>query len=133
MYDVIVIGAGVIGASISRELAKYNLKTLVLEKNSDVGDETSSANSAIIHSGYDPHPGTLKAELNVSGNDMFDKLCEELDVEFKRIGSLTVATNLEEAETLSKLYQNAIANGVDVEMVCCGKLREIEPTYFNTT
>lgn len=127
MYDVIVIGAGVIGASISRELAKYNLKTLVLEKNSDVGDETSSANSAIIHSGYDPHPGTLKAELNVSGNDMFDKLCEELDVEFKRIGSLTVATNLEEAETLSKLYQNAIANGVDVEMVCCGKLREIEP------
>ena len=127
MYDVIIVGAGVIGASVARELAKYNLKTLVLEKNSDVGDETSSANSAIVHSGYDPHPGSLKAELNVLGNEMFEKLCEELDVEFDRIGSLTVATNLEEADYLSKLYQNALENGVEVEMVCCGKLHEMEP------
>ena len=127
MYDVIIIGAGVIGASIARELAKYEIKTLVLEKNSDVGDETSSANSAIVHSGYDPHPGTLKAELNVLGNDMFSKLCEDLDVEFKRIGSLTVATNLEEADYLSELYKNGLDNGVEVEMVCQGKLREMEP------
>ena len=127
MYDVIIVGAGVIGASIARELAKYKLNILVLEKNSDVGDETSSANSAIVHSGYDPHPGTLKAELNVLGNEMFDKLCKELDVEFQRIGSLTVATNLEEADYLTKLYQNALLNGVDVEMVCCGKLHEMEP------
>lgn len=131
MYDIIIIGAGVIGASIARELAKYELKTLVLEKNSDVGDETSSANSAIVHSGYDPHPGTLKAELNVLGNEMFTKVCEDLDVEFKRIGSLTVATNLEEADTLTKLYQNGLENGLengrDIEMVCQSKLREMEP------
>ena len=127
MYDVIIIGAGVIGASIARQLAKYKLNTLVIEKNSDVGDETSTANSAIVHSGYDPHPGTLKAELNVLGNDMFDQVCEDLDVEFKRIGSLTVATSLEEADYLSKLYQNALQNGVEVEMVCQGKLREMEP------
>lgn len=127
MYDIIIIGAGVIGASIARELSKYQLKTLVLEKNSDVGDETSSANSAIVHSGYDPHPGTLKAELNVFGNHLFTKLCEDLDVEFERIGSLTVATNLEEADYLSKLYQNGLENGVEMEMICQGKLREMEP------
>ena len=127
MFDVIIIGAGVIGSSIARALSKYQLKTLVLEKNSDVGDETSSANSAIVHSGYDPHPGTLKAEMNVLGNDLFGNLCKELDVEFERIGSLTVATNLEEAEYLTELYKNGIENGVEVEMICCEKLREMEP------
>ena len=93
MRDVIIIGAGVIGSSIARSLSKYNLNVLVLEKNSDVGDETSSANSAIVHSGYDPHTGTLKAEMNVLGNKLFTEVCEDLDVEFERIGSLTIATN----------------------------------------
>lgn len=127
MYDIIIVGAGVIGATIARNLSKYNLKTLVIEKNSDVGDGTSCANSAIVHSGYDPHPGTLKAELNVLGNQMFTKVCEELDVEMKRIGSLTVATSLEEADTLTKLYENGLQNGVEVEMICQEKLREMEP------
>lgn len=127
MYDIIIVGAGVIGATIARNLSKYNLKTLVIEKNSDVGDGTSCANSAIVHSGYDPHPGTLKAELNVLGNEMFTKVCEELDVEMKRIGSLTVATSIEEAETLTKLYENGLQNGVEVEMICQEKLREMEP------
>ena len=64
MYDIIIIGAGVNGACIARNLSKYQLNVLVIEKNGDVGDGTSCANSAIIHAGYDPHPGTLKAELN---------------------------------------------------------------------
>ena len=127
MRDVIIIGAGVIGSSIARSLSKYNLNVLVLEKNSDVGDETSSANSAIVHSGYDPHTGTKKAEMNVLGNKLFTEICEDLDVEFDRIGSLTIATNDEEVATLDSLYQNALANGVKVEMIDQEKLFEMEP------
>ncbi|MBO4666934.1 MAG: NAD(P)/FAD-dependent oxidoreductase [Bacilli bacterium] len=126
-YDVIIVGAGVIGATIARNLSKYNVKTLVLEKNNDVGDETSCANSAIVHSEYDPHPGTLKAELNVKGCEMFTKVCEELDVELKRIGSLTVATNEEEEATLQKLLENGKENGVDVRIVGQEELRKMEP------
>lgn len=127
MFDVIIIGAGVIGASIARELSKYKINTLVIEKNSDVGDETSSANSAIVHSGYDPHPGTLKAELNVKGNKMFDEVCKDLDVEFDRIGSITIATTEEEVETLKELAKWGEANGAPVELITKEKLWEIEP------
>ena len=88
MYDIIIIGAGVNGCFIARTLAKYKLDILVLEKESDVGDGTSAANSAIVHSGYDPHTGTLKAELNVLGNKMYPDICKELDVSFKMNGSL---------------------------------------------
>ncbi len=126
-YDVIIVGAGVIGATIARNLARYNVNTLVLEKNNDVGDETSCANSAIVHSGYDPHPGTLKAELNVKGCEMFTKVCDELDVELKRIGSLTVATNAEEEETLEKLLVNGKENGANVRIVLQDELRKMEP------
>lgn len=126
-YDVIIVGAGVIGATIARNLSRYQVKTLVIEKNNDVGDETSCANSAIVHSGYDPHPGTLKAELNVKGCEMFTKVCRELDVELERIGSLTVATNEEEEETLKKLLENGKENGVDVRIVGQEELRKMEP------
>ena len=127
MFDIIIIGAGVIGASIARTLSKYKLNILVIEKNSDVGDETSSANSAIVHSGYDPKPGTLKAKYNVLGNQMFDKLCEELDIEFERIGSLTIATSKEEDDKLIELYNNGLKNGVETEIISKEKLFEIEP------
>ena len=90
-FDVLIIGAGVSGALIARNLSKYDLKVALLDKENDVGNLTSNANSAIIHSGYDPVPGTNKAKFNVLGNKMFDQLCEELDVEFQRVGSLTVA------------------------------------------
>ena len=126
-YDVIIVGAGVIGATIARNLSRYSVKTLVLEKNNDVGDETSCANSAIVHSGYDPHPGTLKAELNVKGCEMFTDVCRELDVELKRIGSLTVATNEEEEATLDELLKNGLINGADVRIVEQDELRKMEP------
>ena len=74
MYDVVVIGAGVIGCAVARELSKYKLKVLVLEKESDVCSGTSKANSGIIHAGFDAEPGTLKGELNAKANLMFDKL-----------------------------------------------------------
>ena len=92
IHDVLIIGAGVTGTMIARELSKYFLDVVILDKNNDAGDATSSANSAIIHSGYDPEPGSLKAKFNVLGNAKYPKLVEELDVPFIQCGSLTIAT-----------------------------------------
>ena len=126
-YDVIIIGAGVVGAQIARRLSKYKLNILVLEKENDVGDGSSSANSAIIHSGYDPIPGTLKAKLNVLGNQMYDEICSDLDVEFKRIGSLTLSNTEEEDEMLKELVLRAEQNNVEVKLINQEELRQIEP------
>lgn len=112
MYDVAIIGAGVIGASIFRELTKFNLKVVILEKENDVAMGTTKANSAIIHSGYDPEYGTLMAKYNVKGNEMFEDLCKELSVPFKRNGSLVIAFDEEEMELIKKLYENGIKNKV---------------------
>lgn len=127
MYDVLIIGAGVTGCFIARELSKYNINVLVVEKNNDVGNETTSANSAIVHSGYDPLPGSLKAKLNVEGNAMFDKVCEELDVSFKRIGSITVALDEKEVEILKSLQERAKQNGVETILLSKEELLEKEP------
>ncbi|HNZ50235.1 MAG TPA: NAD(P)/FAD-dependent oxidoreductase, partial [Bacilli bacterium] len=127
MYDVIIIGAGVNGAFIARDLAKYQLKILVIEKENDVGDVTSCANSAIIHSGYDPHPNTLKAKLNVLGNAMYDEICRDLDVEFSRLGSLTLAFSDEEAEQIPFLMERAQKNGVPVQLLNHDEILSMEP------
>ena len=79
MFDVIVVGAGIVGSLIARKLSSYQLSVAVLEKEPDVGNVVTMANSAIVHSGYDPVPGTLKAKLNVLGNKMMDKVCEEIN------------------------------------------------------
>lgn len=112
MYDVAIIGAGVIGASIFRELTKFKLKVVILEKENDVAMGTTKANSAIIHSGYDPEHGTLMAKYNVKGNEMFEGICKELSVPFKRNGSLVIAFSEEELELLKILYENGIKNKV---------------------
>lgn len=127
MYDVIIIGAGVIGTSVARELAKYKAKILLLDKESDVGNGTSMANSAIVHSGYDPKFGTNKAKHNAIGNGMYDLLCKELDVEFKRIGSLTCATNKEELDIITSYVDNALKNGVEVQILNKEQTKKIEP------
>ena len=127
MFDVLIIGAGITGCFIARELSKYNLNVLVVEKNNDEGNETTSANSAIVHSGYDPLPGSLKAKLNVEGNAMFDKVCEELDVSFKRIGSITVALDEKEVEILKSLQERAKQNGVETILLSKEELLEKEP------
>ena len=87
MHDVIIIGAGAVGSFIARSLSAYKLHTLVIEKETDVGDVTSMANSAIAHSGYDPVPGTNKAKFNVLGNKMMPEVCKDLDVEFEMNGT----------------------------------------------
>lgn len=128
MFDVIIIGAGVIGCSVARELSKYNLKTCVLERCSDVSEGTSKANSAIIHAGYDAEPGTLKAKLNVKGNSMFDKLSKELDFPFKRNGSMVLCFSKDDMGKLNELAERGRKNGVpDIEILDGSKVREMEP------
>lgn len=126
-FDVIIIGAGVIGANVARELSSYNCSTLLLEKASDVCARASMANSAIVHSGYDPVPGTKKAYFNVKGNKMFDELAKRLDVPFYRIGSLTIAMSDKDVETLKMLEGRAKINGVPVQLLNHDELLEIEP------
>lgn len=112
MYDIAIIGAGVIGASIFRELMKYDVKVVVIEKENDVAMGTSKANSAIVHAGYDPKEGTLMAKYNVRGNEMFEKICSELSVPFKRNGSLVLAFDEADMETIKALYENGNKIGV---------------------
>ena len=90
MYDVIIIGAGVSGSAVARELSRYKIKVGVLEKEEDVCSGTSKANSGIVHAGYDAAEGSLMAKLNVRGNEMMEALARDLDIPFKRTGSLVI-------------------------------------------
>ena len=112
MYDIIIIGAGVIGTSAARELSRYDLDIALLEANYDVATGSSGANSAIVHAGYDCTPGTLMARLNVKGNEMYEQTASELDVPFKRIGSMVIALTDEDMDTLNVLLKNGRRNGV---------------------
>ncbi|NLV74156.1 MAG: NAD(P)/FAD-dependent oxidoreductase [Chloroflexi bacterium] len=111
-YDVVIIGAGAVGSLIARELARYQLSILLIDKNSDVGEGTTKANTAIVHAGYDAKPGSAKARLNVAGNRMFEILCGELDIEFDRCGTLVAAMDADDLRTLEALRERGIANGV---------------------
>ncbi|HCW54825.1 MAG TPA: FAD/NAD(P)-binding oxidoreductase [Clostridium sp.] len=128
MYDVAIIGAGVIGTSIFRELTKYNLKVVILEKEKDVSMGTSKANSAIVHAGYDPKHGTLMAKYNVRGSEMFEDLCKELSVPYKNNGSLIIGFNNEDMKTISELYENGNENGVKgLKILNKDEVLELEP------
>ena len=128
MYDVIIIGAGVSGAAIARELSRYEANVCVLEKCDDVCEGTSKANSAIIHAGFDAPAGSLMAKLNVRGNEMMDDLCRDLDVPFKRNGSMVVCIHKEALDGLKDLYNRGIENGVkDMKILSREEALELEP------
>ena len=112
MYDVVVIGAGVVGCAIARQLSRYKVRVAVLEAGTDVAMGASRANSAIVHAGYDCKPGTNMARVNVAGNALFDEWCRDLHVPLKRIGSLVVAFSEEEMEKVRQLYDQGVQNGV---------------------
>ncbi len=111
-YDVAVIGAGVVGALITRELSKYNIKTALLERCNDCAMGATKANSAIVHAGFDAVPGTLKAKLNVRGVELMKTFCRELNVPLQNNGALVVAFSEDEKAHLQKLLDRGIANGV---------------------
>jgi len=110
--DVVIIGGGIVGTAIARELSKYDLNVVLLEKQPDVGVGTTKANSAILHAGFDAHPDTLKAKLNVRGNELYHQLESELNLEIKWNGSLVVAKNDDEFATLRELLERGRQNGV---------------------
>ncbi|MCC5466070.1 NAD(P)/FAD-dependent oxidoreductase [Pelosinus baikalensis] len=128
MYDICIIGAGVVGTNIARELAKYQVRVCLVEKEEDVGCGASKANSGIVHGGYSDEPGTLKAELCVKGNRMYEQLNKELNFGYRETGSVVLAFRDEDMKTLEKLYQYGIKNGVGGLAIIDGeKVRELEP------
>lgn len=128
MYDVTVIGCGVIGASTAYELSQYKLSVAILEKENDVACGTTKANSAIVHAGYDPHPGTKMARLNVQGSKMMEDLCKRLSVEYKRIGSLVLAFDDTDMAVVRDLFDRGQKNGVEQLRILTGEQTlEMEP------
>lgn len=128
MRDVVIIGAGVTGAAIARFLSRFDADVLVLEKAEDVCTGTSKANSAIVHAGYDAKNGTLMAKYNVEGSLMMEALSAELDIPYKRCGSLVVCLSEEDRPSLQKLYENGLRNGVKgLEIIERPRLLELEP------
>lgn len=128
MYDVIVIGAGVTGCGIARELSRYDWKAAVLERCSDVCEGTSKANSGIAHAGFDAKPGTLKARLNVEGSRRMEQLSKELDFPFMKNGSLVLCFDEKDIPALQKLYDQGQENGVEgLEILDRKQLKNLEP------
>ncbi|MCX4286092.1 MAG: NAD(P)/FAD-dependent oxidoreductase [Clostridia bacterium] len=129
MKDVIIIGGGVIGCGIARELARYQANVLLLERGTDVSVGTSKANSGIVHGGYDAKPGTLKAKYNVMGNAMFDELSRELDFPFRRNGSIVLCFDESQIGGLDELLNRGITNGVKGMYIVKGsdEIKKLEP------
>ena len=127
-YDVAVVGGGVVGCAIARELSRYQLSVVLLEKESDVGRGTSGKNSGVVHTGFNVPKGSLKARLNVLGASMFEDLCRSLEVPFKRVGKLVVALGAAEAPDLEKLKAIGDANGVpSLEIIDSKQIKRMEP------
>ncbi len=129
MYDVIIIGAGAVGCAAAMELSKYKLRICVIDKESDVCEGTSKANSAIVHAGFDAKPGTLKAELNVRGSKLMKKLSEKLDFAYKQNGAMVLCFDEADAGKLEELKQRASINGVEgVSIISGDEARKLEPS-----
>lgn len=128
MFDVTVIGCGVVGALIAREFTRYDLKVCMVEKENDVAMGASKANSGIVHAGFDAKPGSFKANFNVQGNKMMPGVCKRLGVKYKNNGSLVIAFNNDEMAHVKELYIRGTENGVDhMEILDKKAVHELEP------
>ncbi len=128
MFDVVIIGAGVVGGMIARTLAAYDLKICIVEKTNDVAMGATKANSAIVHAGFDAKVGSLKAKFNVRGSEIFPKIAKELGVKYQNNGSLVIGFTEEDRETIKELYERGCTNGVkDLKIVEKEELKVLEP------
>ncbi len=129
MYDIIIVGGGVTGVAVAREISRYYAKVCLIEREEDLCCGTSKANSAIIHAGYDAHEGSLKAKLNVEGSSLVPQLATELDFQYENNGSMVVCVNESELPKLQALLERGIANGVQGLKVISGdQARALEPS-----
>ena len=129
MYDVVIIGAGASGCAIARELMRYRLSCCVVDRESDVCEGTSKANSAIVHAGFDCVPGTLKARLNVRGSEMMPELSKELDFAFRNNGALVLCFDKEQIDGLQELAERGEKNGVKgIKVITGDEARAMEPS-----
>lgn len=126
MEDIIIIGGGIIGSLIAYNCSKFDCNVLLLDKENDIANKTTMANSAIIHAGYDPSDHTLKAEMNIKGARRYPSLCKELKVDFKQIGSLVVACDDEQIETIQRLHKQAMARGIETKIINRDEILEME-------
>ena len=128
MYDIIIIGAGVVGGLIARALSRYKLNICILEKENDVAMGATKANSAIVHAGFDAKEGSLKAKLNVRGSEMMENICKELGVKYRNNGSLVIGFDDEDRKTVQALVERGKANGVkEVRLIEKEQLKALEP------
>ena len=128
MYDVVIIGSGIVGAMTARKLSQYNLKICIVERENDVAMGATKANSAIIHAGFDAKTGSLMAKLNVKGSEMMAEICHDLSVDYKNNGTLVIGYTDEDKERLEELFNRGKANGVKkLELIDQNKLRTLEP------
>ena len=130
-YDIIVIGAGVVGSMVARFLSQYKLEILLIDKAADVGTATSSGNSAVIHAGYDAHHGTLKSEMSVEGNRLWGTVAQELNIAFERCGAYVVAVGPEEIPKLDPLLENGRKNGVPALDIISGEEMRLREPALN--
>lgn len=126
MEDIMIIGGGIIGTLIACQCARFNCNVTLIDKENDIANCTSMSNSAIIHAGYDPLMGSLKAELNVRGSRLYPQLCKDLKVDYKRIGSLVVANSEEELSILKELKKNADIRGISTKIIEQAEIRMLE-------
>ncbi|MBQ3056189.1 MAG: FAD-dependent oxidoreductase [Clostridia bacterium] len=129
MFDVVIVGAGVIGGMLARQLSKYDLKVCLLEKENDVAMGASKANSGIVHGGYDPEPGTLKAKLNAEGVQKLYDVADEIHAPYRKNGSFVCAFGTPEEEaTVRALYERGLENGIPgLEILTGDEARALEP------
>jgi glycerol-3-phosphate dehydrogenase len=128
IYDVAVIGAGITGACIARELSRTNACVALIEKENDVACGSSKANSGIIHAGYDPVPGSLMAQFNIRGAALYPELAEKLHFDYKRIGSLVIAFDGTGRNTIEALFERGRKNGVEeLRIIEAAELHAMEP------
>ncbi len=127
MEDIIIIGGGIIGTLIAYACSRFNCNITLIEKENDVANCTSMANSAIIHAGYDPKENTLKAMLNLRGAKLYPALCQELKVDYRQVGSLVVAFDEAQSDQLEVLKKQAEQRGIEVSLLSGEQARELEP------